>query len=117
MKKKIMICLILLILTGCKNQMKCTTEKQEENYVVKQEAILKYDKNDIITESELTINYEFENDEDAQQYYNILKQLDGVGQLTIDKNKVSIKDSEQYSDYSKKTELKKQLEANGYKCK
>lgn len=116
MRKKIIICLMLLILTGCKNQMKCTMEKEEENYVVKQEVTMQFNKDDSLKEANMIINLNFENEQDSQNYYDAFKQLDNIGDIKKDGKKIIIEDEKEYSDDSTKTELKQQLNKSGYKC-
>lgn len=116
MKKCLFICLFALLLTGCKNEIKCSLENEDDDYKFKQEVVLKADKNDLITYAETTITMTFESEEEAQQYYSIFDELEEKSELKIDKNVLIIKDYEEYSDNSKKQEVKKQLESSGYKC-
>ena len=82
-----------------------------------QEVILKINKENFVTESYVTANLIFEENQEAKEYYDIFKGLDDVGNLEIKDNKLIMKDIYEYTDNSTISEVKKQLEKSGYKCK
>lgn len=117
MKKILFVALLVLMLTGCKNEMKCSLEQDEEVYTTKQDVVFKLDDDGFVVSSETELTMIFDKEEDAQEYYNIFKDLEQESALELNKNKIIMGDSVEYSDQTKASDIKKQLEDTGYKCK
>jgi len=115
-KKYLFICLIALSLTGCKNEIKCSLEQNESVYTIKQEVILNKNENGFVTSKNTTITMIFETEEGAREYYNIFADLEQQSALEIKKNKIIMKDVEEFSEGTKVSEVKSQLEKSGYTC-
>lgn len=118
MKKGLMFLAIILLVTGCKNQLKCTQTTEDETYKLNQNITFNFDKNDKVTSADTVYTMVFETEEDAKDYYTIFSTLSEDYNIEQKKNKITVKDSQDYSNYDQgKKELKKELEKNGYKCK
>ena len=51
MKKILLICLLTLIITGCKNENKCILEQDESIYTLRQEVVLNINEEGFVTSS------------------------------------------------------------------
>lgn len=117
MKKIVFICLGCLLLAGCGNNVKCSLEKDEVDYKIKQEVTLSSDKDGNVTSAETILTMTFETEEAAQEYYSIFGELEEKSNLSLDGNKLIVKDSEKYSDKSDIKVVQEKLEESGYVCK
>jgi len=118
MKKILIICLFMLLLTGCSKSFTCTLESNEESYNVEQEIVFEIGKDNMVTTS--TINYKmiFETEKEATDYFELFETLDQDYELIQEKNKVIIKSTMDYTEYNNtKEELISQFEEDGYICK
>lgn len=117
MKKNIFLIMLLLLLTGCKNELVCTLTKEEESYLSEQKITFttQDDKvNKVITNYTMT----FENKETAEAYLNVLKSINEDNNITLNENEIELTMEKNYKEYDQtKEEVKQEFEKNGYSCK
>lgn len=116
MKKILFASLLVLILTGCKNEVKCSLEKDEADYKLKQEVTLFSNDKGIVTSADTILTMAFENEEEAKAYYKVFSSLEQKSDLKREKNKLIMRHTEEYNDDSNVSVVKKQLQDNGYNC-
>ena len=117
MKKILFICLLTLMLAGCKNENKCTLEQDESIYTLKQEVVLNINEDGFVTSTDTKLTMIFETEEDAQEYYNIFGDLEQQSALKLKKNKIVMTDIKEYPKNTKPIDVKKELKESGYTCK
>lgn len=117
MRKNLILILLLLFITGCKNELVCTLETEEEGYLSKQEIIFSIADGKV---EKAVTNYTmtFETNETAESYLNVFKSANKDYEIILDENKLLIISEKNYEEYNQtKEELKLDFEKNGYSCK
>lgn len=115
-----LIAMMLVVLTGCGNKLTATKTSSDIGTEVKETIVVKF-KNDKVNEAIVT--YEFSDEEESTTYYKLFSAFlsDNVEQsgkkviLTMTAEEF-LEDGEESSGMSK-SEIKKQLEDEGYKVK
>lgn len=118
MKKILMVLSIMLLITGCKNQLKCTKTSEEEGYKFEQSFVFNIGKNKKVKSMDSKYIMIFEKAEDAKNYFKLLNNLGEDYNISQKKNKIIIKDTQDYSKFDQsKDNLKENLEKEGYSCR
>lgn len=118
MKKTLIILGIVFLITGCKNQLKCTKEMNEELYNSSQTIVFDIEKDDIVTNYSSTYKMIFQTEDDAKSYFKILENVFEDDEAYIDKNSIVLKNSGKYLEQNQKREkIKDQYENDGFTCK
>jgi len=115
------IAVILMTLTACGNKLVATKTTEEGGITLKETWEISFKNNEV---SEIKSTFEFDDEEMASAYYQVLKLLPEESKVTQDKNKVSfIISADGFEDFGKaikgqtKDNVKKQLESEGYTVK
>lgn len=117
MKKNILLIMLILLLTGCKNELVCTLNKEEENYLSEQNIIFTVE-DGIVSKAITNYIMTFEDEKTAETYLNVFKSINKDYDITLNENKLEIKMEKNYEEYNQtKEEVKQDFEKNGYSCK
>lgn len=116
--KKIFMIFVILFLTGCSNNLICTMQTEEKNYITDKKITFEFDKNDKVNDVVASYTMTFEVEEDAKEYAAIFETLEGDYEVKIDGKKLNVVTKKNYTEYNEtKKQIKEEFKKNGYSCK
>ena len=113
MKKIVFAIICMILLSGCGSKLTCTYKETYEDVKIKNKITFyfkdkKYKQRDTMT---------FKTSSDAEKYFSDIDEYREEYNLLLEKNKIVSEIEDKMTLSGNKSEIKKQYESYGYKCK